>query len=638
MTALAGYWAGRADPDSLRQCSLMLSAQRDCGGDFAAEAFGDIAIGRGLLPLLREDRFDRQPARSSNGRYAVVADVRLDNRDELADLLGIDIEDRRVLSDSAMIVTLIERRGVEAVDRLLGDFALACFDRSRDCLHLVRDPLGQRPLFWHRGRGFVAFASMPRGIHALPDVPRASAPEAVARYVGRRPLGVEQSFFTGIRRVPPGQVVTITADSETLSRYWTPQRRELRLPSFAAYVEAFRAELDSAVARRLRGAGRVVATHLSGGWDSSAVTATAARTLGGGAKLLALTSVPARVVTESQSERQFVDEGPLAAATAKLYPNVDHLLVPQDDESPIAAFDRQRSLFERPVFNPCNHVWLSAIRSAARARGARVLLTGEIGNWTVSAAPASLLADFLRTGRWLSWGREATAMLVQRRARLRGVAAASFGPWLPTLLWKRLERFGSAAPADSRPLLSESWRMRLEEEDGVGLHSPRPSKDHFADVRTALLQMDFGDYRKGILAGWGLDKRDATADVRLIEFCLSLPLEMLMAGGERRPLARAALADRLPDEVLNERRKGYQGSNWHVGLTRERPAVAALIEQLAADEEARSLIDVAALRGLVAEWPEDGWERPQIVARYRLAMLQALAAGHFVLAARRAAC
>jgi asparagine synthase (glutamine-hydrolysing) len=179
--------------------------------------------------------------------------------------------------------------------------------------------------------------------------------------------------------------------------------------------------------------------------------------------------------------------------------------------------------------------------------------------------------------------------------------------------------------------------MRLQEGDGLGLHGPSPSSDHFADVRAALLEMDFGDYRKGILAGWGLDKRDATADLRLIEFCLSLPLEMLMAGGERRPLARAALADRLPSEVLGERRKGYQAANWHLGLTRDRSAIAELIERIAADEEARSLIDVAALRGLLAEWPDGGWHRPQIVARYRLSMLQALAAGHFVLAARRPA-
>jgi asparagine synthase (glutamine-hydrolysing) len=637
MTALGGYWAVGAGGDPLARCSVLLGAQADCGNAVAVAEFGDIAMGRRLFPLLLEDRFDRQPLFSASGRYALVADLRLDNRDELADALGFDVEARRAVADAALLLTGIERHGIEVAEQLLGDFAFACFDRSRASLHLVRDPLGQRPLFWRRGNGFIAFASMPRGIDALDDVRRAPDAEAVARYLAQIAPRIGQSFFAGIDRVPPGHVVTINTGGETRRRYWAPERRELRLPSFGAYVEAFRAELDSAVARRLRGAESVIASHLSGGWDSSAVTATAARAVGEGARLVAFTSVPMQAATGPQPEGRFVDEGALAAATASLYPNIEHVLVPQGDSSPVAAFDRQRALFERPVFNPCNHVWLAAIRTAARDRGARILLTGEIGNWTISAAPASLLADFLRTGRWLSWARESAAMLVQRRARLRGVAAASFGPWLPAPLWRRLARFGSAAPAASRPLLTPMWRTRLETELGLRLDLQRPPSDHFADAREALSEMDFGDYRKGILAGWGIDKRDATADLRLIEFCLSLPLEMLMADGTRRPLARAALADRLPQAVLDERRKGYQAADWHVGLSRDRPRIAELIERIAADEEASSVVDVACLRGLLESWPEGGWHRPEIVARYRVGMLQALAAGHFLLSARQPA-
>jgi asparagine synthase (glutamine-hydrolysing) len=229
-------------------------------------------------------------------------------------------------------------------------------------------------------------------------------------------------------------------------------------------------------------------------------------------------------------------------------------------------------------------------------------------------------------------------MLVQRRARLRGVAAASLGPWLPAPLWRRLARFGSASPAASRPLLTPIWRARLEtEHEWLRLGLPRPPSDHFADAGAAFSEMDFGDYRKGILAGWGIDKRDATADLRLIEFCLSLPLEMLMAEGTRRPLARAALADRLPPAVLDERRKGYQAADWHLGLSRDRPRIAELIERIAADDEASSVIDVASLRGLLESWPEGGWHRPETIARYRVGMLQALAAGHFLLAARQSA-
>jgi asparagine synthase (glutamine-hydrolysing) len=146
---------------------------------------------------------------------------------------------------------------------------------------------------------------------------------------------------------------------------------------------------------------------------------------------------------------------------------------------------------------------------------------------------------------------------------------------------------------------------------------------------------DNGYENAGIFAGWGLDRRDPTADRRLVEFCLSLPLEMLLKDGERRPLARAALSDRLPPEVLDERRKGYQAADWHEGLTAARPAIRDMVEEFARDGLASSLLDIPTLRRWIEHWPEAEWEDRQVMARYRGALLNALSAGHFVLHASR---
>jgi asparagine synthase (glutamine-hydrolysing) len=79
--------------------------------------------------------------------------------------------------------------------------------------------------------------------------------------------------------------------------------------------------------------------------------------------------------------------------------------------------------------------------------------------------------------------------------------------------------------------------------------------------------MDQGNYNKGVLGGWGVDMRDPSADRRLVEFCLSVPPEQFLAGGVPRSLARRAFADRLPPEVLRERRKGYQAADWFEGMS-----------------------------------------------------------------------
>jgi asparagine synthase (glutamine-hydrolysing) len=80
-----------------------------------------------------------------------------------------------------------------------------------------------------------------------------------------------------------------------------------------------------------------------------------------------------------------------------------------------------------------------------------------------------------------------------------------------------------------------------------------------------MRRVDLGNYNKGMLAGWGLDWRDPTADRRLVEYCLSVPMEQYLGAGERRWLGRRALSDRLPAAVLDAKDRGYQAVDWHEG-------------------------------------------------------------------------
>ncbi|HEX8263129.1 MAG TPA: asparagine synthase-related protein [Allosphingosinicella sp.] len=636
MTAIAGFWSfdGRFDPSA--QCEAMIAAQSIYGLRQSAARLDRLALAARLYPLLPEDAHDRQPLVGGDGRFALVADVRLDNRAELAGALGLAPAETASLADSDLLLRALERWGEDAVARLLGDFAFAFYDAREATLLLARDPLGQRPLFWHRGAGLAAFASMPAGLHALAAVPRRRDETSLIRYLASLPPLGPSSFHEGIERVEPGHLVTLTPSRTIRRRHWRPQRRDLGLRRFDDYVEAWRSELDAAVARRLRGAGGLVAAHLSGGWDSNAVAATAARlTAAGGGRVVAFTHVPRPEARAGSPSNRFADEGALAAATARLHPNMDHSILPSSCRSPLADLDRYAALFDRPVFNLCNHVWLSEIRAAASAAGARVLLSGEIGNWTISAAPNALLADFLREGRLIAWARAARGLVRTGRARWRGVAASSFGAWVPDSAWRRLSGLASGPEASSTDPVHPQLRDAVEaarQADGGGIERRRTA---FEDAADALQAMDWGEHRKGILGGWGLDKRDPTADVRLVDFCLSLPLDMLMKDGVRRPLARAALADRVAPAVLDERRRGYQSADWHVGLTRDRATAVRLLGAMADDSAASRLIDVERLQRLVRDWPDGGWESARTIGAYRIGLLKGLTAGHFILAAGR---
>jgi asparagine synthase (glutamine-hydrolysing) len=103
----------------------------------------------------------------------------------------------------------------------------------------------------------------------------------------------------------------------------------------------------------------------------------------------------------------------------------------------------------------------------------------------------------------------------------------------------------------------------------------------------------------------GLEVRDPHSDRRLLEFLLAVPEPIYRRNGVPRSFARAVLADRLPREILDERRTGIQAGAWFRRLDGRRNAIAAEVERLDASLLARRLLDVPRLKRLMSEWPAD---------------------------------
>ena len=616
----------------------MLKSQQIYGPhDERSWSDGSLSMGRRLFRLLSEDVHDRQPLHSRDGRLTLVADVRLDNRDELTAALGLPSGETRQLCDAAILLESLERWGEDALDHLVGDFAFALWDASARKLLLARDFLGQRPLHFHRGQDFFAFASMPKGLHALPEIPLAPDEQMVAEFLTLMPQRGPRSFFKDIARVEPAHVVTVTRDSVSSRRYWHPQRRSAGQRQDGDYIEGLRHHLDQAVQARLRGANGVIGSNLSAGFDSGAVTATAARLLApSGGKVVAFTAVPRKGYDGPDRRNRFGDEGPLAAATAAMYPNIEHVLIRSGGRTPIDGLDRAFFLFDCPTLNLCNMVWWIAINEAARERKLNVMLIGQYGNMTASYDGIELLPEMLRRGSFVKLWRETSRLVVKSGMRWRGAVARIFGPSIPAWLWKWVNETFTGHKQDV--LQYSSIRAEhLTELDLTALASERsldfsyrPRKDGFAMRQFVMEQFDVGNNNKGILGGWGIDRRDPLADKRLVEYCLSIPTEQYLANGVPRALAKRVLADRLPQAVLNEQRKGYQAVDWHEGLTAARAEVVAELDRLSACGAAANALDIERIKALIANWPTSGWERPEVMQPYRLALLRGIAAGHFL--------
>lgn len=625
MTALAGYWSHDAAAGPQTRCDRMLSSQQVYAPQAGiSRSVGAVALGRRLHRLLPEDAFDDGPVVDARGRV-LVADIRIDNRAELARALGLREAAR--MSDAAMLSEALLRWDEAALNRVVGDFAFAQWDGARGRLLLARDFLGQRPLHYHAGDGFFAFASMPRGLHALSEIPRAADRGAAAAFLAHIPETGEESFFEGIAKIAPGHFVSVTRAGATSHRHWHPPSGTLRLPRADDYAQGLREHLDSAVAARLRGATGGVAAHLSGGLDSSAVTATAARLTS--ARVTAYTSVPREGFVIPPDTPGIADEGPLAAAVAALYPNIDHVRVSAGARSPLDALARNAFLYERPYLNLCNGVWVDAINDDVQARGLTVLLVGAAGNASFSYHGMHRLGEMVRHGALFGLLREA-AMLLRGGTAAKTIAAQAIGPFLPSAVWRAISAWrGRADDLTGYSAISADGAARLAAR-GVDF-AYQPGANARAAQLSLLARVDVGNYNKGTLGGWGIDVRDPSADRRLVEFCLSVPADQYLADGVPRALARRAFADRLPPSVANERRKGWQGADWHEGLTAARTQLGEEIAHIARDPAAAALIDTARLQKMMNDWPAGGdWTREDVVERYRQALLRGVSAGHFM--------
>jgi asparagine synthase (glutamine-hydrolysing) len=506
------------------------------------------------------------------------------------------------LPDSALLFESLLKWGDDAVNHWVGEFAFAFWDGSKQQLLLGRDILGLRPLYFHRGKTFFAFASMPSGLHALEQVPYDFDSEFMAERLTLVPHAGSRSFFKDIERVEPAHIVRVTRDGLQLHRYWrpptpaTPERRPMD------YEEGLRSVLEEAVAAQLRGAGDVVASHLSGGLDSSTVTATAARLFPAG-KVVAFTAVPRAGFSGRTPPGTVASEADLAAATARLYPNIEHVVVENSGASPLEWLDRSFLYHQQPGANLSNSVWGCSINRAARDRGANTILKGALGNLTMSYAGLELLPFLLAHGRLLKLARHAF-QLSRNGVPLLALGAQTLGPFVPRAVWQALRRLGGRSPGPmsySAVSLARSVELQRKSDARKFDLAGRPRRDPYDNRLWAFSQADGGNSYKGVLAEYGLSVRDPTGDKRVIEYSLATPLEEFVRGGVPRSLARRAFADRLPPEVTGSRVRGYQSADWHEALDRARAEV---------EQEVASIARCAEAAGVLEYWTSTGSRMP----------------------------
>lgn len=575
MSGLVGIY--RLDAASVIEGELtaMVEPLRPCGPDgVGLWQSGSVGLGLTLLATTPELQAEPQPVVHAATGCAIVADVRLDNREELLAALGLPAE--MAVGDAGLILAAYLAWGEGCVARLQGDFAFILWDPRGGALLIARDPFGLRPLYYHWSAGrLFACASTVRSLLTLPDVPRQINEARIADFLVLHLEGIDHTstFFSAVYRLPPAYAALITPVGMRLWRYWAPEpQTELRLPSNDAYAEAFREVFTAAVRSRLRSVGPV-GVALSGGLDSSSVAAVAAELLAeAGRKPL----------------HTFSGVGPDPAAcpetraihAALAMPGLQPHLISYTELGRLMPQLSELSWDLEEPFDDSLTI-MRAVAILAQRAGVRVLLDGGAGDVLLTEGEA--VARTLRQGRWLSAYRHLQGLRRFHRNRcwvFQELGRSARLAFTPAFL-RRLRRHWW--PPD--------WKQREVEAVRNSLLNPQFAAQVRLGERLRQLYISYGETH-GLLTGgqevaraldhpylasgreryWravsplGIEPRDPFLDRRVVEFCLSLPDSQRVGSGWPKMLLRRAMADRLPEAVRWRIGKEHLGWQFTVAL------------------------------------------------------------------------
>src|SRR5205823_2045389 len=239
--------------------------------DLGTHVDGPLAFGMRRLSIIDVEG-GHQPLTNEDASLWLVANGEIYNYRELRAELSARGHHFKTRSDCETFIHLYEELGDECVSRLNGMFAFALWDARRRRLLLGRDQLGVKPLYIAHDNRRLAFASEAKAILAAPGLSPELDHSALRSYLSLGYVPARQSMFRGVRKLPPGSVLSVEGSSIVERRYWRVPSEIDHATSESEWTSRVRARLEESV--RMQMVSDVpIGAFLSGGVDSSAVVA-----------------------------------------------------------------------------------------------------------------------------------------------------------------------------------------------------------------------------------------------------------------------------------------------------------------------------------------------------------------------------
>jgi asparagine synthase (glutamine-hydrolysing) len=596
MSGICGLFRFDGEPVAERDLQRQMTRLAHLGPDRAHTwCLGQIGLGHLMMRITREDSLDAQPLQDT--RLSLVADLRLDNREELAAALSIDAAALADMPDSALLFAAYKKWDADCVDHLLGDFVFAVWDVQNKTLTLARDHMGQRHVFYHQGDKFFAFATEIKGLWALPQVPRTLREAGIVQaLLFDEPTDFGATEYEGIRAVLGGTVLTVGSDGAILSRrYWEPHADPAHLDRDEAYyIETYRKILGEAVACRLRRATIPAGLFMGGGFDSSAICALAGPVVTAqGRKFIAVSSVmPEDYRGTIKHARSWVE------MCRRHMPHLDVRYVTREGLDIFTGME-QRFLATDSRHSP-NRYATEPIFAEIAAAGARIVMDGHGGDYTLNPRGQNALGRLLFKGQFRRFVAEFNAMRQHLGQSVKQTAIRNVVlPLLPASWMRAWIRYrnGLAPFGPTMPLSRQLIQGRNSKTRSVLWQRSRESV-RVSMERSLRRQQNLPAQGYSVpAAARGLEFTQPFHDKRVVEFGLAIPEQFYVKNGRTRYLARAALKDLYPPEYQDRPPSNDDiGPDFLMMAKRVEPRVLAEIDRMEKAGRLSRYVDFARMR------------------------------------------
>jgi asparagine synthase (glutamine-hydrolysing) len=535
-----------------------------------------VALSHRRLAIVDLSETGRQPMVSRSGRYAVSYNGEIYNFQSLREELAALGHAFRGSSDTEVFLAAVEQWGLQtALEKSVGMFAIALWDSGKRELHLVRDRLGKKPIYYVERDGRFAFGSELKALHKNLHGDLRIDRDSLAQYLRFQYVPAPRSIFEGVSKVRPGEIVTVAGRGEsfTLDKklYWSATqvfadaaRRPFQGTAADAEGELERLLMDSV---RLRMISDVpLGAFLSGGIDSSAVVAC----------MQQVGSRAARTFSIGFAEAEF-DESKHAALVAR-HLRTDHTELVVSGAMALNVVPQIPHIYDEP-FGDASQIPTFLVSKLAREH-VTVALSGDGGDelfcgynrylwwrhlWPKlrvipTAARRTIGAWALRhdSERWNAWLAPAVKLLPKSSRRL---APGS-------LVRKAAETLAASDPAALYSQLVSHWRD--PETVVIGGVEPHTVLDDEwpagTDARTVhMMLLDILTYLPDDILvkvdratmATSLEARAPLLDHRLVEFAARLPLEHKIVAGKGKAILRSVLYKFVPQSLVDRPKTGF---------------------------------------------------------------------------------